>query len=233
MPTIAILCPLEYELKAVARALERARAHAPASMPPASAIEVIGSGPGPANTTFAVGKLAGRRIAPALIVLVGLAGGLRRTELCPRIGQVTDLTGARRSVRVQPPGGGAGVTVVGVEQPVRTIGEKRSLLERTGADLVDCESHAFAFECERTGLNWSVLRGVSDGPNHTLPAQVSRWTDPWGKTVPGQVRADLLRNPMLIPGVIGLARRSSRAIDAAATTLVALLRDRRPTMFPP
>jgi hypothetical protein len=232
MPTIAILCPLEYELIAVRRALARAHAHAPASMPPESSIELIGSGPGGANTIFAVGKLAGRRIPPALIVLAGLAGGLRRTEACPRIAQVTDLTGARRAVRVPAPGGGAGVTVVGVEQPVRTIGEKRSLLERTGADLVDCESHAFAFECERTGLNWSVVRGVSDGPNHTLPAQVARWTDPWGKTLPGQVRADLLRNPLLLPGVIGLARRSSRAIESVGTTVVALLRERRPTMFP-
>lgn len=232
MPTIAILCPLEFELTAVRRALDRARAHAPASMPPVSSIELIGCGPGGANTIFAVGKLASRRIPPALIVLAGLAGGLRRTALCPRVAHVMDLTGARRAPKASPGGPGSGVTVVGVEQPVFTIAEKRSLLERTGADLVDCESHAFAFECERTGLVWAVVRAVSDGPNHTLPPQVMRWTDPWGKTITGQARRDLLRNPAVIPAVIGLARRSKRAAGAAGDAVVALLRERRSTMFP-
>lgn len=206
-----VLCPLVIE----ARAAERA-AHRRAT--------VLTIGPGPDAAERAVLELdAG---AADVVILFGVAGGLTDTPLAPAIRAVIDPvtheTYCSPIITAMPPHDSA-VLVAGVDAPVRTPPAKRELAERTGAQLVDCESHAFARACRDRGMQWAIVRGVSDGPLESLPIEVSNWVDGRGRTRIGRVALDLMRRPSLLPRILLLGRRSNRALDAAGRRLMTLL----------
>jgi len=178
------------------------------------------TGPGAEAIRRAVESLDSDRVS--LVVLFGVAGALGATEPAPPIGAVVDAeTGERWTPSVIPPGPCS--TIAGVAEPVWTADTKRDLAARTGADLVDCESHAFARACVAAGLRWAIVRGVSDGPETALPPESARWVDANGATRPGRVMLDLLRRPALTPVVLRLGRTTSRALCAAAARLDAML----------
>lgn len=115
------------------------------------------------------------------------------------------------------------VTVLGVDHVVPTPRAKQALGERTGAELVDMESHHFAAACERLGIRWAIVRGVSDGPDDALPPGVERFVGPDGATRPAAVAAACLRRPWLLPGLLRLRGASARALAAMSERLVSLV----------
>lgn len=232
MPRAVVLCPLEIERRAIARALSAAYRR----MPPAArslAPDIIRTGPGPVAVSTVVFSLAEREERPTLVVLAGLAGGLAPTSLTPRIGGVVDLERHRWIPTVRPDLPGEEVTVVGVDDPVTTRAEKMALRARTKAQLVDCESHAFARACHRVGLAWSVVRAVSDGPDDALPPKAGAWVDAGGQTRPLRVAADLAMDPRLIPVVRRLGKRASAALAALAPSVARVVQAHATTMATP
>jgi len=74
------------------------------------------------------------------------------------------------------------------------------------------ESHAFAAACERFGLRYAIVRGVSDTPDETLPAEALGWIRPDGSTRTARAVIDLLRHPKLIPHMVAVMRRCGRVL---------------------
>lgn len=115
------------------------------------------------------------------------------------------------------------VTLLGSDAVIHSPRAKAALGERTGADLVDTESHHFAPACEAAGLRWAIVRAVSDGPEDALPRGVETWVDSQGRTKPNAVAMACLTRPWLIPGLMRLRTNTATALEAMASRLIAVL----------
>ncbi|MFN0010379.1 MAG: adenylyltransferase/cytidyltransferase family protein [Phycisphaerales bacterium] len=221
---VLVLCPMQIEEAAVVRAVRAAGAHTP--------IRVVRTGIGKdailaalvrelAAAVGAGGAVGGAEgHAPSLVILAGACGGLRPTADVPSISRIIDEHGHTwpRGIGFDP----AGVTLVAVDRIIATPQDKAALAAATGAAIVDMESHAFAAACETRGLAWSVIRGVSDTPDESLPAEVLAWITPDGRTRSLRAFLDLLRRPWLIPHIIRLLRRSNRVLPKVGEAALAL-----------
>lgn len=198
--SVMIFCPMEIERKAVARALRASGRRN---------VRVAQTGIGKDAILRELAHAA--QIAPAgtLMVLAGACGGLRPTSAVPGIAAVIDEHGGRWRPRFAADDG---VVLVAVDRIIATPADKRSLAEKSGASIVDMETHAFAAECERRGLAWTVVRGVSDTPEETLPSEVLAWVKPDGGTRAMRAAIDLALHPSLIPHVLGVVRRANRVL---------------------
>ncbi len=203
-----VLCPLEVERRAIAKAVGmRAR--------------VLVTGPGSLAITRAMDSLVDEH--PPLVVLCGLAGGVAQSLLAPRIGWVLDKDAMSVTVPVVPPGSDEEVRLLGLDEPVLKRHRKEAIAAAYGATLVDCESHAFAAAAERLGFRWSIVRGVSDGPTLSLHECVPTWVDPRGRTRRWRVFFDSIFHPSVIPSIIRLSVNSRGALRIATGRLLELL----------
>lgn len=209
MGSTVVLCALRFEADALAGRL-----------PEWVSLRVTG----PGSAVVAGVERAAADGAP-LVVLAGLCGGLRRTAACPPITTVLDERGAAMRPTVPALGGNeaAFATIVGVDAPVRLPSEKAALRDAVGADLVDLESHHFAAACEDAGLRWSVVKGVSDGPETTLPRCAAEAVDEAGHTVSSRFAAGLLRRPWELPAAAALGLRAGGAMKLVAARLRGLV----------
>ena len=102
---------------------------------------------------------------------------------------------------------------------VTTPAAKAELAARTGADLVDLESAAFADSAVKLGWNWAIVRGVSDGADEFLPDGIEQWVDAAGRTRVAVVALAFLQRPALAPTLWRTAC-AGRAAMADAARLV-------------
>lgn len=209
-PTV-VVCPMEIEAAAVRRAAR------------GTGVEVIRSGIGKEAIVRAVearvGRV-GRGPAPGVVILAGVCGALRPVDDVPPIARVIDEHGGEWTGGIGMVGSGR--TLVAVDRVVSTPGEKRALADATGAALVDMESHAFAAACERLGLAWGVVRGVSDTPEETLPGEVLGWITPDGRTRAVRAVADMVMKPGLIRHMRRTLARSKRVLPMVAERVMSL-----------
>ncbi len=196
---------MQIEAKAVARALRRVSA----AHPDVGATRVVRTGIGRHAIVNALEREC-NHARPDLVILAGACGGLAPTDDVPRIARVIDEHGGAWAggVGFHP----RGITLIAVDRVIPTPAHKAALATRTGASIVDMESHAFAAACAAMGLPWSVVRGVSDTPDETLPAEVLGWVRPDGTTRSVRAVFDLVRRPRLIPHIIGVVRRANRVL---------------------
>jgi len=219
-----ILCPLEIERAAAARAVRPTRR---------LDVEIHRTGPGPKAVARALDDVA-RTEPPDLIILAGLAGAAQDVAPCPRIRRVVDLEGNAWMAPMPPTGpGDAAVTLLGVDEPVTSAAEKRRLARATGAALIDTESHVFAERCSAAGLTWCVVRAVSDGPEAGLPPRCLRWIGEDGRTKHARALLDLLKHPSEIGAILALSRRTNAALAALERSLKAILTAAAPLAPPP
>lgn len=204
---ILVLCPLEIERRSAARRV-------------GAACEVRRIGPGAGNVTRAMETINLREYS--LVVLFGVAGGLTPTDRAPEVAEVVDRESGERW-RSPTVDDGAGVTVVGVDEPVCSPQAKRDLHARFDASLVDCESHEFARRCEAIGVRWAIVRGVSDGPDETLPAQSAGWISRDGRTRLRGVAQSCARNPLIIGSLLKLGCQTNLALKAACDRLATVV----------
>jgi O-succinylbenzoate synthase len=113
--------------------------------------------------------------------------------------------------------------LLSVKSPLFSIESKHAASTRFNADLVDCESAAFAEACESAGVRWGIVRGISDAWDESLPEQAATWIDSHGTTRVSKVLTDCLTQPSLIPRVIRLRRQSTTALRAAGEQLRAMI----------
>ncbi len=198
-----ILCPLEIECVTVARAVRAARR--------TGDVEIRRAGPGPIAIARAMDDVE-RAEPPELVILAGVAGATRAVGHCPSIVRIID--GADHEWRpARTTNGGEPVTLLAADEPILGALEKRRLGERAGAALIDTESHAFAERSSAAGLNWCVVRVVSDGPDDDLPLRGPRWIDERGRTRTIRAVFDVLTHPGDIGPVLALSRRTRRALS--------------------
>lgn len=173
-----------------------------------------------------------------LVILAGACGGLTHTDDVPVISSIVDEHGHwwrcgeqwtdAQALAPEQHARNEGVTLVGVDRVVASPADKQRLAAQTGAAIVDMECHAFIQRCEhiarssRIDLRWSIVRGVSDTPEETLPAEVVNWLDTDGNTLAARAVVDLIRRPGLVPHVLGVVRRSNRVLPKVGTRVAEL-----------
>jgi adenosylhomocysteine nucleosidase len=136
---------------------------------------------GPAAARAAALMLDGHR--PRRLVSAGFVGGL--DPVVPRGGIVRP-----GAVTTEQPGpllplaligaeaAAAGPLMVSVDTVAATVAHKRALADRTGAAIVDMETHAIATVAAHAGLPCLAVRVVSDDATQTLPAEVATLARP-------------------------------------------------------
>lgn len=104
--------------------------------------------------------------------------------------------------------------LAGSDHIVSDAGEKRALFERTGASVVDMESHAVAAAAARHGLPFTVLRSVADTSERRVPPAARIAMRPGGGVDLAKVLGSLARSPGQLPQLIAIAIDTRRALVA-------------------
>lgn len=161
---------------------------------------------------------------PRFVVLLGLAGSLDARlapgtdHACAEVVAADAGSAPLRSTLIP----GATVRVVEHTIVATTPDEKSRLAAASRAQLVDMESHAFASCAEAAGLRWGIVRGVSDGADETLPAELAGFVDARGETGLARVLAAIARRPSLVPALMRIGHTSRLALRNASFTVDAL-----------
>lgn len=216
-----VLCPMKIERAAIGRALRTAFGSGEVGGT-LSRVALVQTGIGrQAIVAAAARALDAPTNPPTLVILAGACGGLAPAPDVPAIARVVDEHGNAWTPLGADP---AGVTLVAADRIVATPADKRTLARATGAAIVDMESHALASFCESRAVPWTVVRGVSDTPDETLPHQVLAWITPCGDTRPARAAWDMLRAPTLVPHIVGVVRRSNRVLPLVGDRVADLAR---------
>jgi len=209
---VVVLCPMAVERAAVEKAVKAAGC---------AAVRVLQTGIGAAAIVRTVDDLATRPERPSAIILAGLCGGLAEGPDVPPLARVIDEHGHAWTAFLGSATGGA--TLIGVDRIIDTPAAKRVLSARTGATVVDMESHAFAERCQRRAVRWGIVRGVSDNPSEELPAEILNWITASGDTLVLRAMWDMAKRPSHIPHILRFARRSKRVLPAVGKRVVELI----------
>ena len=209
-----VICPLEFERRALLQAGV------------GKYCEVRCCGPGALAARQGVQDSA---ITDGPIILAGLAGALRE-DLSKGSAYVATRVIDDAGHSWHPPGvaggsldGPSGPTIISTAHTITTTQEKRALAERSGADLVDLESAAFAEAASAAGRRWAIVRGVSDGLDDAIPEDIDEWVDEQGRTRTSAVIAAIVRRPALVSEVRRLRADSIEAMNAVAEVIDSML----------
>lgn len=175
-------------------------------------------------TTTGIGGEAVRRIVESTppetpLILAGVAGALRpdlHAGSAYRISEVVTARGILTS-----PLASEGLRVTGADGVIATPDDKQALAERTGACLVDMESHDFAEAATEAGLRWAIYRGVSDGMDHSLPPGCDKWFSPEGRLRWTRAALSLSGKPTHVPSMIAFGMRTRNAMKAVRDLVAA------------
>lgn len=137
------------------------------------------------------------------------------------------LTPGREAVeRARRRSGAVPGSVVTVEDLLLSPGEKRAAWDRlreeepdAGPAVADLESGHYAAVAEEEGVDWLVLRSVSDDASESLPSYLNRCRDDGGALRRGSVLLRALLRPTSIGQLLRIRRRVSRSARALATGL--------------
>jgi hypothetical protein len=199
-----IICPLEYELWQMRNGLEEKFGFAC-------------TGPGPAGVLkwFREHEPARGRI----IILAGLAGAITSGHRAGAAAIIDEVVDDRAGARWKPTLALAGVTssnpaciITSAAVIIENRAQRERLHQQTGAHLVDLESIAFAKAATAAGLNWGIVRGISDDLDSGIAGQVSGLVDQYGRTRPWRAIGEILRSPRLVPSLLRLGKVSRRAL---------------------
>ncbi len=189
---------------------------------------VVCCGPG----AEAIGQWsAGVAGEPRVVILAGLAGSLSRrfavrSAYIPAAVVGPDGKRHRPTLIVPEPDDAPAPIVTSVPATVTSPAAKRALAQETGTDLVDRESAAFAHAAIKRKWRWTIVRGISDGPDTALPQDIDAWVDQRGRTRIGMVLKSLARRPGILPSLVTLWADSTAAIVAAARLIEQVIGDR-------
>jgi adenosylhomocysteine nucleosidase len=102
--------------------------------------------------------------------------------------------------------------LVGSEHVIATIGDKRALLEATGAVAVDMESHEVAAVATAAGLPFLVIRALADPYDQVIPQVAREALRPDGRVRLRAITGSLIRQRGTLIALLGLARESAAAL---------------------
>lgn len=172
--------------------------------------------------------IAGHR--PAVVISAGFAGGLdpavARGSLVRPIASIGESDADPLPLWTgDDPFAGGGLTIVSVATIQATVEAKRRLFERTGAQVVDMETHAVARVAAEAGIRCGSIRVVSDDALQSLPREVESLARPqsaWRRL--GSVVGAIGRRPAAVADLWRLWEHAvvdGRTLAHALTTLIA------------
>jgi adenosylhomocysteine nucleosidase len=152
------------------------------------------------------------------VLVVGIAGGIGGTRVGDLVRPATVVdrsTGTRYDAT--PLGEHAAVAgVISSSDEFVVEPERVDTLVAEGVRALDMETSAIAAVCAEHGVPWSAVRVISDLASDHPDAAVLGLANPDGTPNASASIRFLARNPHRIPGLVRLARDSTRAARAAA-----------------
>jgi hypothetical protein len=212
--TPIVICALQFEARLLRSALRSTN------------MRVACCGPGAAGVRGwaqrnAIAGAAGRK---SIVLLAGLAGSLRDSIRAGQARVIAEVRDGSGTMIAQPPINPAGEKAIIVTSDSVVCGraQREALALRSGADLVDLESAAFAAIAEARGWRWGIVRGVSDDLDTPLPPPAAHWVNARGRTRSLRVALDLARGRSRWRDVQCLHANSRRALASCAAHLRAI-----------
>ena len=207
MGTAVVVCPLRFERRALGRAGV------------GRYCELVCCGAG----AVAAARWASDFVASGPVILCGLAGALNDNfdvGTAHAVAAVVDVDGRRLEPSMWEQ---AGPVISCPPSTLRTPQAKQAWSADSGADLADLESEALARVAIEKEWRWGIVRGVSDGPDTTLPAGIDTWVDTAGRTRTGRVLGAMLTGRVGLRRLMRLRSDSTRAMAAAAIVVERML----------
>jgi hypothetical protein len=163
---------------------------------------------------------------PTLVVSAGACGALAPdlavgSLVVPEA--VIGPDGARLGTAAVPPLARAG-TLLTVADAVQTASEKARLWIETGAVAVDMEASVVVQWARTVNVPVAVVRGVSDGADVGVPADLAAVVEPGGRVRRVQALRAVLARPSALADAIALGRGTSAALKTVAGAIGRLAR---------
>ena len=222
MSSILVLTAVEVEARGLARHL--GLAPVPSSRWPhyrGGFLEVVCVGPRAA-------RLAERATwrPPTLVVSAGACGALAPDLaagglVVPEV--VIGPDGTRFSTASSMPLPRSG-TLLTVSDVVHAPDAKARLWIETGAAAVDMESSVILEWASALGVPATVVRGVSDTAQSSVPRDLAALVEPGGRVSRGQALRAVLHRPAALADAIALGRGTAAALKTVAGALARLAR---------
>jgi adenosylhomocysteine nucleosidase len=228
---IGIVCALPLELHAFLARCERVRKYTGGDFQfrgglyDGIRVVVAESGTGRARARRAAQALVDAH-CPNWVLSCGFAGSIQPEV---KVGQIVVadrlLAADRPPVQIDlkmpaDPARGLHVgAILTTDQIVRTVKEKQSLAEQTGALCVDMESHAVAEFCRDQGLRCLAIRVMTDDLSRDLPPEVMSVFGSTGAVRMGAVVGALWKRPSSYQDLLQLREVATQAAEKLADFL--------------
>ena len=136
-----------------------------------------------------IGEKCARRAAetaiedaqPKLLLSAGIAGAISPKLKVGDVGRIREVVDVATGQQYETQGG---EWVLATSQDVSDAAEKRELLTKYGADVVDMEGAAVAQVAKERGLEFLAVKSISDDAGFTMPP-MTRFIDANGKFATG------------------------------------------------
>ena len=202
-----------------------------------SSIAVILSDAGQSNAEEATQKLIDV-FEPKAVCSAGYAGGLsarlKQLNICvpeqvirESDGQVLDLFGSIPQLTPPMPGK---LTLITVNDVVETPEQKRTLNERTGAEIVDMETFAVADVCRSRNVPFFSFRVVLDTIDDRIPPDIAKVLGSMDKgmsRLSGTILGSIWSRPSVVLDFVSLQKRAFAATERLARFAIAELSRRK------
>jgi len=199
-------------------------------------IAVVLSGVGQKNAEDAANKLIDV-FEPKAICSAGYAGGLsarlKRFNICvpeqvirESDGETLDLSESIPR-KISPMLGK--LTLITVNDVVETTKQKRTLYERTGAEIVDMETFAVADVCRCHNVPFFSFRVVLDAVEDQIPKDIARVLesiDKGASRLSGTILGNIWSRPSVVLDLVALKKRAFIATERLARFAMTELQQR-------
>jgi len=158
---------------------------------------------------------------PGLVLTCGFTGGLN-PGLLP--GTVLFEAGADPELATALTSAGAQVArFYCATRVATTVGEKRALRERTGADAVEMESQFLRAICQECGITSATVRVILDSADEDLPLDFNQLMNQEHEIDGWKLTKALLGCPNKVPALIRFQKQTQAAAERLAVVLQAVL----------
>lgn len=159
---------------------------------------------------------------PYWIIHPGFAGGLDPALKHADVVLPTEVVSAEGNlvpIPIRPellPGGITTGRLLTVDQIARKSAEKEAWREKSGAVVIDMESHSVAELCQSMNLRWVGLRVITDTATDELPPEILTITGPTGAFRLGATIGALWSRPAAVKDLLKLREHAQNASEKIA-----------------
>lgn len=229
MPPVAFVCAMPMELRPLTRRLRLRKVVVGGVQLRAGRLDqrdvvAMATGMGTELATAGTERLLDA-VSPERVVVFGITGAVDETPIGTLVVPATVVDSATgREHRHRPIGPHTPHGVMWTTDRITPARELPPLLER-GVVSLDMETAAIAHCCERRGIEWSVLRVISDrASDGSVTEEVFGLSNQDGTPNGRAVARYVLRHPHRIPAMAALAKGATRATHLAAEAAIAAVR---------